>query len=306
MDKSPTHKQIAAALKVSRPYVTRLVSLGMPTASIPDARRWFNQQKRAAGCGKNAPANLNAARLENMLLKNQLLREELKQIEDKSELVSVQRLVDAMEVFLTFARMSFLRQLEMDAENLAAASTPDKAYTTARGLVEEGLFSGLLGLMAQAQVLGDDPRMLAVVQEVIRSMSRYNDDEVNACLAEFSALMRAHPDKFETEMIPKVLVDGAAARAEKAITRHLEEFIARTACRLPGGGTEANGNILHQHMAPAIAEIQREIGLFRVEIGSPVVTNESVDDRCAVFWRNWQRVCGVRAEVLERRAKEQP
>ena len=304
MQKPLTHKEIATALQVSRPYVSRLVSLGMPTTSIADAKKWLSRQKKAAGTGKNTPISLNEGRLENILLKNRLLKLELEQAEDKSELVSVTRLEEALRA--TFSDFITSAQLAMQhaAEDLAAASTPLQAYRRLESFVMTSIFNALVSLFVSSKLKSDDPRLSSVVQETIRSTWSYTDEQLQGLVEEHIDLVMRCGGQLtgQTPMVSTELVDAAAARASDRIKDQLNRFVCASARRIAGGDTKDVSNLLSHHMGGALAEIQHEIALFRIEIGSPYVSAETVNAQTAEYWRNWARVCGVRAEILERKA----
>jgi hypothetical protein len=306
MIKPLTHKILAAALKVSRPYVTKLVSLGMPTDTIPNAKRWYRQWKESVGCGKNAPKSINQLKAENIALKNELLRREIAELEDTSELIAVSRLTDALKHFLVWGRISGSSAAQLSAENLAAAGTPEEAHRIATALVNDCLFEGLIAMLTHSKLRDDDPRVFTLVSQAVKSAKGLSSEGIATSIAGFSESIASKIDTLAPReiMIPKALVDNRAALTSHAISRHLDEFVSQTAMRM-GPDTSRNINILLDHLRPAIAEIDREIGLFRIEVGvAPrALTIEAVNAECAEYWRHWQSVCGVRAEGLERRGK---
>ena len=186
MHKPLTHKQLAAALKVSRPYITKLVSLGMPVSSIPDAKRWLDQQRKASSSGKHSPSNLNAVRVENLLLRNQLLRLEIAQASDVSELISCDRLREAVDNYLTWARISGRNAAELNALNLAAAGTPQKAFAIATEMVEDAFFHGTIAMLAGSKGHDEDPRLCALVTAAIKSVRGYTDEQLNEAVEAFT------------------------------------------------------------------------------------------------------------------------
>ena len=180
-----THKQLADALKVSRPYVTKLVSLGMPTDSIQSAKRWLAQQRKASSSGKHAPLNLNAVRIENILLRNQLLRLEMAQAEDTTELIAVSRLQDAVHHFLVWARISGRNSTERSAENLASAAKPEAAFEIASAMMDEALHHGLIAMLAASKLRDDDPRLFSLVSAAVKSSKGFTDEQIDGFVSRF-------------------------------------------------------------------------------------------------------------------------
>jgi hypothetical protein len=169
-------------LKVSRPYITRLVALGLPTTSIADAKRWLQAQKKASGCGKNAPASINAARIENILLRNQLLRLEIAQAEDTSELVSVERLQEFIKHFYAWTRTS----LKLETERLAnqIAGQPEIAiYGTLGEVFSHNLFNSVLSYMAGAN---SDSRLLESARGFLKSAYLLSDAQIEEYIVQWA------------------------------------------------------------------------------------------------------------------------
>jgi hypothetical protein len=78
---------IARAWGMSQAAVNKWAKLGCPMDDIEKATKWREDYLNANGQGQNAPASLNDARLQKLVLESERLR--LKIAQDRGELVEV-------------------------------------------------------------------------------------------------------------------------------------------------------------------------------------------------------------------------
>jgi hypothetical protein len=84
---------IARAWGMSQSAVNKWAKLGCPMDDIDKATKWREEYLNANGQGQNAPASLNDARLQKLVLESERLR--LKIAQDRGELVEVTAVKEA-------------------------------------------------------------------------------------------------------------------------------------------------------------------------------------------------------------------
>jgi serine/threonine protein phosphatase PrpC len=207
-----------------------------------------------------------------------------------------------IEIFYFWFTMSLREQAQSLATALSGA-TETVICETIGGTLADACFNTALVYLAK----GGDSRMVETTRQFIAKNQRLTEQEIDAYIAELAESIARNVDTLAPRefMVSKAVVDRHAAIASRRISELLDKFVNQTACRLPGVSVQQGINLLLDHIRPTIAEIQHEIGLFRVAIGgaSPELTLRAVNDQCAKYWRNWQRACGVRAEGFEKGGK---
>ena len=221
---------------------------------------------------------------------------------EAGELIPKAEMQAWMEIFYLWFSMS-LREQAQNLATVLVGPSETTIYETIGERLAETCFNTALAYLAK----GGDARMVETTRQFIDKDRLLTNQEIDAYIAELAESIARNVDALapREHMVSKGVVDRHAAIASRRISEMLDSSVSNTACRLPGGDLSKNVNLLLDHMRPTIAEINREIGLFRVGVcgAPPELTLRAVNDECAKFWRDWQSACGVRADGLERRGK---
>jgi hypothetical protein len=160
-------------------------------------------------------------------------------------------------------------------------------------------------LLAGSGFRESDPRLHTLVKEAVADIKGYSEEQTSSFVAGFTEGIARNVDSLAPReiLVSKLAVDAAATKTSTMICERLTEFINKVSLRLPGGPTSETYNILLDHLRPALAEIERVVDLFRLEVGCAAdLIVKAVDGKCAQFWRHWEQTCRNRAAGLEKRA----